>query len=263
MPELPDVETFRRYLSATSLHKKIKAVNILSPEILEHISVPQLKENLKGKYFEATVRYGKYLGVLLDSSKCLVMHFGMTGFLKYFMKAEKETPHARLLISFTNRYHLAYDCQRKLGKITLVDDFNQFIQDKNLGPDALSSDLDFNTFKEAIIQRRASIKSVLMNQKVIAGIGNVYSDEILFQAQIYPQIRGEQLGDKQLRRLFFVLEKVLETAIAHQANPEKFPQSYITRHRGSKGKCPKCKRQLKKTKISGRTAYYCANCQKT
>nr|HDM99668.1 Fpg/Nei family DNA glycosylase [Deltaproteobacteria bacterium] len=262
MPELPDVETFRRYLSATSLHKKIKAVNIRSPEILEEVSADQLKEDLKGKHFETTVRHGKYLGVFLDSSKCLVMHFGMTGFLKYFMKAEKEPPHERLLISFTNGYHLAYDCQRKLGQITLADDFNQFIEDKNLGPDALASDLDFNTFKKAIIRRRASIKSVLINQKVIAGVGNVYSDEILFQAQIHPKIRGEQLRDEQLRRLFAAREKVLKTAIAHQANPENFPPSYITRDRSGSGKCPKCKRQLKKTRISGRTAYYCANCQK-
>lgn len=262
MPELPDVETFRRYLSATSLHKKIKEVNIRSPEILEEVSAPQLKEGLKGKYFETTLRHGKYLCVLLDSSKCLVIHFGMTGFLKYFMKTEKEPPHERLLISFENGYHLAFVCQRKLGKITLVKDFDQFIEDKNLGPDVLASDLDFNTFKKAITQRRASIKSVLMNQKVIAGVGNVYSDEILFQAQIHPKIRGEQLRDEQLRRLFLAREKVLKTAIAHQADPEKFPQSYITRDRGSRGKCPKCKRQLKKTTISSRTAYYCANCQK-
>jgi len=263
MPELPDVETFRRYLAATSLHKKIKAVNIRSRAILEGAaSASQLKKGLKGKHFETTRRHGKYLGALLDSRRCLVMHFGMTGLLKYFMKREKDPPNERLLISFTNGYHLAYDCQRKLGHVTLVASFDQYVEEKGLGPDALASDLDFNTFKKAVVGRRASIKSVLMNQKVIAGIGNVYADEILFQAKIYPKIRGDQLPDKALKSLFAARRNVLQTAVNHQANPEEFPRSYITRGRGSNGKCPKCQRQLLKTPVSGRTAYYCGHCQK-
>lgn len=262
MPELPDVETFRRYLAATSLHKKIKAVNIRSREILEYASASQLKKGLKGKHFETTRRHGKYLGALLDSRRCLVMHFGMTGFLKYFMKIEKEPPHERLLISFANGYHLAYDCQRKLGHVSLVGSFDRYVEKKGLGPDVLASDLDFNTFKKAVAGRRASIKSVLMNQKVMAGIGNIYSDEILFQAQIHPKIRGNQLPDKALRSLFAARRNVLQTAITHQANPEEFPRSYITRGRGSNGKCPKCQGQLTKTTVSSRTAYYCKHCQK-
>jgi formamidopyrimidine-DNA glycosylase len=262
MPELPDVETFRRYLASTALHKKIKEVEVNSLAILEDVSASELKKRLQGRQFEDARRHGKYLAAILDNNGCLVMHFGMTGFLKYFKDERKEPPHERLLISFANGYHLAYDCQRKLGHIRLVDDFAHFIEEKALGPDALDPDLGFAAFQKAAVGRQASIKSFLMNQEVLAGIGNVYSDEILFQAKIPPKIRADRLPDKALQRLFSVRKEVLETAIAHQANPDEFPQSYLTRHRGRSGECPKCGTPIEKTQVSGRTAYYCPDCQK-
>jgi formamidopyrimidine-DNA glycosylase len=260
MPELPDVETFRRYMAATSLHKKIKKVDIQSREVLKDVSASQIKDGLKGRKFEATRRHGKYLAALLDGKKCLVMHFGMTGFLKYFKNQKKKPLHERLLITFANGYHLAYDCQRKLGLITLVKDFDQFIEEKALGPDALSSDLAFRAFKEAAARSRASIKSFLMNQEVVAGIGNVYADEILFQGKVHPKARTNQLPLKALRRIFAVRKRILKTSIAHQANPEEFPSTYITPLRGRKRMW--CGGRIKKTTISGRTTYCCAGCQK-
>jgi formamidopyrimidine-DNA glycosylase len=262
MPELPDVETFRKYLAATALHKKIKEVAVNTSAILEDVSASELSKRLRGREFEDTRRHGKYLAAILDRNGCLVMHFGMTGFLKYFKDKEKEPPHERLLLTFANGYHLAYDCQRKLGNIRLVDDFDRFLQEKALGPDALSPDLDFSAFKEAAAGRQASIKSFLMNQEVLAGIGNVYSDEILFQAQIPPKVRADRLPDKALERLFAARKEVLETAVANQADPDKFPSSYLTRHRGTNGACPKCSSPVEKTRVSSRTAYYCPTCQK-
>jgi formamidopyrimidine-DNA glycosylase len=261
MPELPDVETFTRYLAATSLHKKIKSVDVSSRQVLKDISPSQLKKGLMGRKFDTTRRHGKYLAAVLDSGDCLIMHFGMTGFLKYFKNQEKEPPHERLLVSFTNGYHLAYDCQRKLGQLTLVEDFDQFPEEKGLGPDALAPDLDFRTFKKAVAGRRASIKSALMNQKIIAGIGNIYADEILFQEKTHPKARADTLPEETLKRLFAARETVLKTAIAHRANPEELPASYMMLLRGTGGKCPKCDGQIDKTTVSGRTAYYCANCQ--
>jgi len=262
MPELPDVETFRRYLTSTVLHKKIKEVKVNSSAILEDVSASELKKRLRGKQFEDARRHGKYLAAILDKDGCLVMHFGMTGLLKYFRDKEKEPSHERLLISFANGYHLAYDCQRKLGHITLVDDFSHFIEEKTLGPDALAPGLDLPAFKKAAAGRQASIKSFLMNQDVLAGIGNVYSDGILFRAKIPPKVRADRLPDKALQRLFSARKEVLETAIAHQANPDAFPKSYLTRYRGRNGECPKCSTPIEKTPVSGRTAYYCPNCQK-
>ena len=261
MPELPDVEIFKQYLNATSLHHKIEAVEARSRGILADLSSAGLKKRLQGHKFKSTCRYGKYLFAALDNKKWLVLHFGMTGFLKYFKKMEEDSPHDRLLISFANGYHLAYDCQRKLGKIYLIEDSRKFVKEKGLGPDALGPNLNFKFFIEALGNRRAAVKSTLMNQKILAGIGNIYSDEILFQAGIYPKTKAGQLDKQSLQTLFKEINKVLSTAIECRADPEKFPASYVIPHRHSNGNCPKCGEKIVRLKISGRSAYYCPQCQ--
>jgi hypothetical protein len=134
-------------------------------------------------------RHGKQLFVSIAGGDWLSMHFGMTGGLRYFKGMAKDTPYERLLVSFSNGYLLAYDCQRKFGKIGLVRDPEAYLNDHDLGPDALDDDFDFKAFRQALRGRRATVKSALMNQQCIAGIGNVYSDEILFQAKIRPDTR--------------------------------------------------------------------------
>ncbi len=262
MPELPDVEVFKQYLDATSLHKEIDRVKVHSTQVLEGISATKLRRRLEGHTFESTRRHGKYLFVRLNDGNWLVLHFGMTGSLKYFKDLDKDTPHDRFLIGFSNGYHLAYDSQRKLGKVGVVDDVKKFIKEKDLGPDALDANFDMKAFEEALTGRTATVKAALMNQQYIAGIGNIYSDEILFQAGIRPQTRVNRLKGKNLERLFHVSKEVLRTAIDCRADPGEFPNSYLipVRHKG--GSCPKCERAICKVKVSGRTAYYCSHCQK-
>ena len=262
MPELPDVEIFKRYIDATSLHKKIDEVEVRAKDILEGVSSRTLKKALQGHSFERTARHGKQLFVAIKDGDWLTMHFGMTGDLKYFKNMDDDTPHDRMLISFSNGYHLAYDNQRKLGAIGLVKDVNTFIQDHDLGPDALEDTLDFEAFQEAVAGGRATIKSALMNQQRIAGIGNVYSDEILFQAGIRPDITTDDLDRDHLRHIYRSMKHVLRTAIERQADPDQMPKSWIIPHRRGDRVCPKCGGDIKDIRVSGRTAYYCPEDQK-
>jgi formamidopyrimidine-DNA glycosylase len=108
MPELPDVEIFRQYLQATSLHRKIITVDVKDSSVLEGISGKKLKQGLQDKRFTSVQRHGKYLFVALNDNGWLLLHLGMTGFLKYFKKLEKEPDHDRLCIGFSNGYHLVY-----------------------------------------------------------------------------------------------------------------------------------------------------------
>jgi formamidopyrimidine-DNA glycosylase len=186
----------------------------------------------------------------------------MTGQLKYFKVMEKEPEYDRLLITFANGYHLAYDAMRKLGEVQLLDDVGQFVADHELGPDALSPDLDAETFVEKFSGRRGMIKPALMNQTIIAGLGNVYSDEILFQVGVHPRTKVDDLDTKQLKEIYQTMKEVLHTAIENQADPERFPDSYITQQRHKGGRCPVCGEELQSVKVSGRTAYYCPNRQK-
>jgi formamidopyrimidine-DNA glycosylase len=261
MPELPDVEVFKRYFDSTALHQKIEEVKASSKQVLKGVSSSGLEKELKGRSFSYTDRYGKYLFAHLDGDKAiLVLHFGMTGFLKYFKDLEKEPPHDRLLITFKNGYHLACDSQRKLGEIRLIEDRQEFIEKQELGPDAMS--ISFPDFRDALSDSRASIKSTLMNQQILAGIGNIYSDEILFRTGLHPREKAQALHANRLKTLYDAMKDVLEKGIELRADPDKFPRSFIIPQRSGDGKCPKCSGAVKSEKIAGRTAYYCPKCQK-
>lgn len=255
MPELPEVEAFKQYLDATSLHKTVEKIEVKASEILVNTSTQEIRDKLVGHEFQSSRRYGKYLFVKTDGDFWFTLHFGMTGNLEYFKDIEDEPPHSRLLITFINGFHLAYDCQRKLGTINLAKDMDSFVKEKNLGPDAL--DLDFDTFKKIMEKRRGSTKYTLMNQHIIAGIGNIYSDEILFQAGIHPETKANKLDKKTLKKLFGNMQNVLLTAVEYQADAESFPENYLIPSRSKGGKCPLCHSELELTKVSGRTAYYC------
>lgn len=259
MPELPDVETYRRYLDATSLHQRIAQVQVESPSILFETSPQGLGHALKHKSFQSTQRRGKYLFIAVDSDKWLVMHFGMSGELRYF-KNEAETPDfTRCLITFENGFHLAYIAPRKLGRIALTDSPQTWINDNSLGPDAYG--LSEKEFIELATKVRGTIKSWLMDQSHIAGIGNIYSDEILFQAGIHPKRSVNNLDKADWNKLYKAMRHVLETAIGVGADPEELPTGFLLPHRKKGGHCPKCGSTVVSVKVGGRTAWYCPHCQ--
>jgi len=259
MPELPDVEVIKHYLDSTSLHQTIEKVTVRNPKILGNVSPRVLREALTARKFQTTRRHGKYLLVHLDGGSWLTLHFGMTGRLEYFGDICEDPRYDRLRIDFVNGFHLAYVCQRMLGEVDLAEDAESFIKGKNLGPDAFG--LDFTTFRNIIRGRRGAIKSTLMNQRRIAGIGNIYADEILFQTGLHPNTVPDRLDEEMLRRLFQGMKGVLQTAIDHHADSRRLPRTYVLRQRHKGGTCPRCKVELRRVKISGRTAYYCPRCQ--
>jgi len=269
MPELPDVETMRRYLQSTALHQEMADVEVHATTVLpseegiDQTRVRELQDGLTGRSFASTRRHGKWMFVALneDSDEFLVLHFGMTGGLKYFKDAEEELEYDRVLFRFTNGYQLAYLSMRKLGEVALIDDVERFVDEKGLGPDVLDSNFDLAAFKEVVAGRRAMVKSVLMDQDTMAGIGNVYSDEILFHAGVHPRTKFNHLEEDTLEELFHTMKDVLQKAIEYQAQPERFPESFMTPHRHRGGVCPMCGAELERVQIGSRHAYYCPNRQ--
>jgi formamidopyrimidine-DNA glycosylase len=260
LPELPDVETLKRYFAATSLHKTVRQVEVKSPEILGNTSTQELRDRLVDHEFQCSRRYGKHLFAEINDDSWFILHFGMTGGLKYFKHLHDEPSHSRLLIAFSNGFYLAYHCQRKLGEVNLAKDVDGFVRKKDLGPDVL--DLDFQGFRQILAKRRGTIKYTLMNQHIMAGIGNIYSDEILFQSGIHPKTKVDKLNRKMLEKIFRTMQDVLSTAIENQADVKSLPDDYLTSHRSKEGQCPLDHNELKRVKISGRTAYYCPKHQK-
>lgn len=261
MPELPDVETFRRDFEATSLHRTINRVETLAGEILQDITSAELDRQLAGKRFEDGRRHGKYLFGHVQGDGCVVFHFGMTGYLQPVEKNSEIPMHARVLFHFEDGGSLAYISVRKLGYVSFTPDMESFIRQRGLGPDAIADSFDFPAFKSALKGKSSAIKSALMDQDRISGIGNDYSDEILFQAGIHPKRPADGLNEDQLNKLFSAMKKVLTAAIEAGADPSRMPGSFLLPHRKNGEPCPGCGGTIRTIKISGRTAYYCPRCQ--
>ena len=253
------------YLQATILLQPIRTVAVMDDRILSGVSAEALELSLAGEQFISIQRHGKRLFLRLQDDLWLTLHLGLTGRLVYLQARVAEADvvevvpsHTRLLISFQNDCRLAFDDPRIFGEVWLTKSPSIFLAERKIGPDALQLNLD--GFLEIMRGRRGAIKAMLLNQSLVAGLGNLYADESLFQAGICPRSRG--LGEKELMALFSSIQEVLKTALSTGANLANLPDSYLLPHRHAAGTCPRDGSLLRHEKIGGRTSYYCPKHQK-
>jgi formamidopyrimidine-DNA glycosylase len=266
MPELPDVENYRRRLARSGLRKKITHVAVGDGRILGKLSARAFSRHLTGHRLLSTRRHGKHLLAKIEGNGWLTLHFGMTGDLRFF-KGLQPPRFMRVCLDLAGDGHLAYINKRMLGRVGLVPDADAFIAAQKLGPDALDRGFTLDAFRRAIAGIRRDVKSVLMDQEIVAGIGNIYADEILFQARIDPRAPIDRLDAAKLARLHRAIGTALRMAIAHGAGSDevaaRMPKTALLPHRHKGGHCPRCGRPLKTTKIGGRTTYFCSFCQRS
>jgi formamidopyrimidine-DNA glycosylase len=268
MPELPEVETYRRYFEATSLHQPIADVYVEDTKLLT-TDYDTLNQQLKNRQFIGTKRVGKNLFAQLDAPYWLHLHFGMTGDLAYF-KDEEDTPRfARIIFKFANGFKLGFLCPRKFERIGIVEDIESYLIRKKIYKDALEITVEELSVK--LKKRKAPIKPVLLDQSTVAGIGNWIVDEVLFQAKIHPERTSNQLTDNEIMKVHKAIQYVIQTAIDSQADYDDFPKNFLIHARGwgSKGMqdervgiCPECGEKILISKVGGRTTYFCENQQK-
>ena len=258
MPELPEVETYKIYVETYSLDQEIDDVIIRDERVLS-VSKKNFKKSIIGKSFISVKRHGKYLFIELNPV-FLILHFGMSGDIAFF-KNNKEVPkHSRILFKFINGNFLSYISQRMFGRVNLTENLDHFIDLKRLGPDAYT--MNFNQFKKTIKKRTSVLKNALMNQQIIAGIGNIYSDEILFQAKIHPKTKINALNEKQLEILFKTIKKVLKVGIDKKGKLSTYPHEFLIPHRNKDETCPICDSYIQRYEISQRHGFFCPKCQK-
>lgn len=198
----------------------------------------------------------------------LTIHLGMTGWIDCLnipdniLKGERsvkslpnEPPYTRLLIRFGRGEAMAYTDPRLFGRLGLTKSPEEFIRQRYLGPDALKT--DFDEFSKGLRKRKGCIKSILLDQGFIAGLGNLYADEVLFQAGINPQTKSCAVNNTKSSRLFGAIQEVLNTAISSSSDFNILPGSYLLPHRHLGGRCPKDGSVLKVIKVNGRTTYFC------
>ena len=265
MPELPEVEIRRQYLQTSSLHQPISHIEVEDKKLLttDHAT---LIHTLIGRQFTGTYRVGKNLFVLTDAPDVIVhMHFGMTGDLDYYHSSLDRPRFARIVFEFSSGFNLGFLCPRKFERVGLVDNIEAFLQRKKIGKDGLVISIDELT--ERVRRKKAFIKPVLLDQSVVAGLGNWIVDEVLFQAYIHPEQRANTLTDNQMIQLHDAIRLVLETAIRYEAAYRDFPNSFLIHVREWDDSpyddveahkfCPRCSTRIERTVVGGRTTFFC------
>ncbi|HUZ75928.1 MAG TPA: DNA-formamidopyrimidine glycosylase family protein [Stellaceae bacterium] len=265
MPELPDVESFRR-LAETCVGRVIRRVVASDPRMLEGVSPDTVRKRLTGARVERVRRHGKHLFIEFSQAGCLAMHFGTNGSLHHVPADDADPPYVRFSLVFADGDRLAYVNPRRIGTVQWAKDAAAFVAAAELGPDALDRHFDLPVLARAIAGRTRDIKSILMDQRLVAGIGNIYADEILFQAGIYPGAKADTLERAQIAQIFTKLKHVLKTAVDRGAGAEtgveRLPGGFLLPERHPDGHCPRCGGALATLRQSGRTSYYCPRCQR-
>lgn len=259
MPELPDIEAYKKYLDSNALHQKIEKVEVKDKSILK-TSPKTLQDKFTDQEFEKSTRIGKNLLVQSQNEHWLILHFGMTGYLEYFKENREPPKYSKVIFYFDNDHCLSFINKRKLGFVDVTDNVAEWRKIKKIGPDAL--DLDLAEFREIISGKKSKIKTALTDQSVIAGIGNIYADEILFHAGMHPELSSNDISDNLVKELHEKMKQVLETAIKYDAQPDDLPSHYLIHHRQENDNCPKCSGRVKKITVAGRSTYLCPDCQK-
>ncbi|HEA31156.1 MAG TPA: formamidopyrimidine-DNA glycosylase [Leeuwenhoekiella sp.] len=257
MPELPEVTYYKKYVDATALHQEIVDIQVPDSKIAQ-ASKKEFEEALLHQKFEKSDRHGKYVMLTLSNDKVLVFHFGMTGSFEY-LKHDKIPKYAYFTVVFSDNGRLCFTCPRKFGKVYLAESLGAFKKEHKLGIDAM--DLDLETFQKLLSPKRGSIKGALLDQHLIAGIGNMYADEMLFQTKIHPNTPVNHLSEVTLKALFKNVHPVLETVIKSQTEEDPLPNTYLTPHRHPGADCPNGNGKIKKMKVAGRSTYFCPECQ--
>jgi formamidopyrimidine-DNA glycosylase len=264
MPELPDVEIFRR-IADSCRGRTVDHASITDPGILKGISARDLERRLKGGLLRSSRRHGKHLFIELSNSGTLALHFGMNGCLKLAPKRNPDPPYTRLELHFQEDGRLAYVNPRRLGGVSFPENADTFIAEAGLGPDVLDVAFNSQAFTAILASSKRDIKSTLMDQTLMAGIGNIYSDEILFQARIFPETAAHHLKGEKAAQLFRAMRKTLKTAIESGAGSERdmecLPKGFLLTQRRPGGLCPRCGAPLATVKRAGRSSYYCRRCQ--
>ncbi|MDD5738877.1 MAG: DNA-formamidopyrimidine glycosylase [Candidatus Pacebacteria bacterium] len=289
MPELPEVETTVKILQTKVLLRTFVDIWTNSPSLIKRPqSFLEFKFQVKSKKILSIERRGKNIIFILSDNLAMLVHQKMTGHLLYgkwkeengkwvsqiegSLKSDNQNRFLHLIFFLDNGYQMALSDLRKFAKVELwpLNELSCASTLKKLGQDALK--ISLINFIEKIKNQKGKIKQVLMDQEIIAGIGNIYSDEILFKAKINPQIISKQLKQNQIKAIYKAMQFILKLAIKkggtsfsdfRDPNGEKGNFGNITKvYRKFGQKCPRCKEKISRIKIGGRSAHFCPKCQK-
>jgi formamidopyrimidine-DNA glycosylase len=278
--ELPEVEVMRRDLEKDVVGRRVKAVEVKGSRnamrvIRRHGKRKEFSSRLEGRKLTKVERRGKYILIHLDSGEVLITHFGMSG---QFQRGNGRTPiepHTHVVVTFQQGGDLRFVDPRTFGEmfVTDADDLGKVKELQHIAIDPLDQVFTWPTFQYLLAQRATKMKQLLMDQKFISGLGNIYSDEVLFAAGLRYDRMSDTLSSQEVRRLYRAIQETLQDAIKlrgttldDEAYVDLFgkPGEYATELKvyGREGQpCRRCRTPIATVKISQRTSFYCPQCQ--
>ena len=267
MPELPEVETIKNELAPRIVGQSFTRVTILDVKGVCGCSARELRRGLTGQKVRSLERRGKYLIFRLSSGRSLIIHLRMTGSL--LLDPKEDTRYARAIFHLSDGHRLVFSDRRRLGKMWLVDDADAVVC--KLGPEPLDRRFTPKVLQGRLGRHHIPTKAALLDQCIVAGIGNMYADEALFASRIHPLRKADELSPKQVRTLRNNIRRILRTAIGNKgASVDTYVRpagelgtahfDFKVAHRGGQP-CPVCGGTIERCVVQNRGSYFCPRCQ--
>ncbi len=273
MPEKPEVITVTKKLEKRLLNRTIKDVEVRYSKMIDYPSLDEFKKNIKGQKFNSFTTRGKWIVCELDRDY-LLFHLRMEGKFFFRTKNDEYTKHEHVIFNLDNDEQLRFADVRKFGKVMLIpkDKLYDMKPYNELGLEVWDKSLTSDYLKDKFKNKTLPIKSLLLDQSIITGIGNIYADEILFLSKVHPETKGNKLNSKELDSIIknsvSVLDKAVEeggTTIRSYTSEEGVTglfQNNLYVHQREKEKCKICSSVIQKIRVGGRGTYFCPKCQK-
>ncbi len=269
MPELPEVETVARALQPQLSGRTITAVRNSWPRHIDRPALPELSARVRGRTINGVSRRGKFILFPLDSPDTLIVHLRMTGHLAVVDSETLQDKHTHTVFELDNGQELRFRDTRKFGRVYLVADLEDVLG--GLGPEPLERDFTPQLLEDIMHDRRRMLKPFLLDQSMVAGIGNIYADEALFFAGLHPQRRTDTLEAADIAKLFEGIQHVLRLGIEREGatissylkpDGEKGSmQNDVKVFRRTGDSCFDCGEPIQRMVLNGRSTHFCANCQ--
>lgn len=275
MPELPEVETIKNDLSPLVSGRTVSEVSVGDSTAIQKPSVAEFRKGITGRKIVELGRRGKYLLLHLNNGSTLIAHMRMTGNLMALPSGTKlpkqlETARLRVVIKFDDGGTLMFIDRRRMGRMWLVTDEKEVVG--KLGPEPLTDDFTVAALSSILAKRKSPIKAVLCDQEAIAGVGNMYADEALFESGIHPMTPADEISPAKLKRLHSAIRRILAQAIENKGasvdtyfrpdgNRGAAHYQFKVAHRFGQT-CPGCGGKVERIRIRGRGTYFCSKCQK-
>ncbi|SHH66872.1 Fpg/Nei family DNA glycosylase [Marivita hallyeonensis] len=254
MPELPECEAARKRIADGALNRTIEGFSLGE---VSHVELPSEEDRARfiGTQFTRTRRHGKYIFIGSKDGPWLHIHLGMAGSVRVMENDADLADYIRFTVEFEGGTRLHFRDPRKFGKVTVVEDVDDFIADKGLGPDAL--EIGDNAFADTIGKTRGAVKSALLSQKKLAGVGNLWADETLYRTGIDPDATANTLEQAKVSEMHANMQSILQAVVDTNATYAKLPDDWLIHHREEGEACSRCDGTIAKKTVGGRTSYYC------